>query len=378
MSLGPTTVTLMLGTGVAVPAPADLTNSLLSVQVTESEFDSGFQLTFDAEPGTGGTAAALLNAVLLKPFSRVVVTASLNGVPFVLVDGLITYQELTPSTGTQPSTLTVTGRDVSVAMDLHETSTEWPAMDPELIVAAIVAEYFVYGMVPTIIPTDLAIPPLPIDRVPIQEGTDLGYLRDLASMFGYVFYVRPGPVPLTNIAYWGPPIRIGVPQPALSVNMDTATNVTSISFGYDAMAATTVYGEVLDMTTNLTVPVEGMPLFRLPPLASMPSVVTNLPYTRKTLFQHQGLNVAQAETLAEAISSYSTDAVVTVNGELDAFRYGSVLTARGLVGVRGAGYGYDGLYYIRSVTHNISYGAWTQSFELVREGLGSTVPVVPT
>ena len=42
---------------------------------------------------------------------------------------------------------------------------------------------------------------------------------------------RPG----TNIAYWGPEIKIGVPQPALNVNMDAHTNVESLS----ASASTT-------------------------------------------------------------------------------------------------------------------------------------------
>jgi hypothetical protein len=45
--------------------------------------------------------------------------------------------------------------------------------------------------------------------------------------------------------------------------------------------------------------------------------------------------------------------------------------------VRGAGDACDGVYYVRSVTHTIETGSWRQKFELVREGLGSTVPVVP-
>ena len=40
-------------------------------------------------------------------------------------------------------------------------------------------------------------------------------------------------------------------------------------------------------------------------------------------------------------------------GELDVLRYGSVLKARQLVGVRGAGMAFDGLYYVKSVTHTI-------------------------
>jgi len=45
--------------------------------------------------------------------------------------------------------------------------------------------------------------------------------------------------------------------------------------------------------------------------------------------------------------------------------------------VRGAGTPYDGLYYVRSVTHEIQRGSYKQSFKLARNGLVSTTPVVP-
>jgi hypothetical protein len=54
-----------------------------------------------------------------------------------------------------------------------------------------------------------------------------------------------------------------------------------------------------------------------------------------------------------------------------------VLRARQLVGVRGAGPAYDGLYYVKSVTHNIKHGEYKQSFSLTRNALISTVPAVP-
>jgi hypothetical protein len=53
-----------------------------------------------------------------------------------------------------------------------------------------------------------------------------------------------------------------------------------------------------------------------------------------------------------------------------------VLRARELVGVRGAGITYDGLYYVKSVTHNLQRGSYTQNFTLAREGLISLTPVV--
>jgi hypothetical protein len=38
---------------------------------------------------------------------------------------------------------------------------------------------------------------------------------------------------------------------------------------------------------------------------------------------------------------------------------------------------FDGLYYVKSVTHNIKRGEYKQSFELGRNGLISTLPKVP-
>ena len=38
----------------------------------------------------------------------------------------------------------------------------------------------------------------------------------MAARHGYVFYISPGPLPGMNTGYWGPPIRIGVPQPAIT------------------------------------------------------------------------------------------------------------------------------------------------------------------
>jgi hypothetical protein len=67
---------------------------------------------------------------------------------------------------------------------------------------------------------------------------------------------------------------------------------------------------------------------------------------------------------------------ITASGQLDVLRYGQPLKARQLVGVRGSGTGYDGLYYVTSVTHNIKRGEYKQSFSLAREGLISLTPAV--
>ena len=75
--------------------------------------------------------------------------------------------------------------------------------------------------------------PLPIDQIPAQQGTDLEYIRALAERVGYVFYLDPGPAPGMSKAYWGPQIKMGPVQPALSADMDAYTNVESLHFNFD-------------------------------------------------------------------------------------------------------------------------------------------------
>jgi hypothetical protein len=72
------------------------------------------------------------------------------------------------------------------------------------------------------------------------------------------------------------------------------------------------------------------------------------------------------------------DEVVMANGDLDALNYGDLLTPRGLVGLRGVGYQYDGLYYVKNVSHSLQSGNYRQRFTLSREGVGATTPVLRT
>ena len=57
-------------------------------------------------------------------------------------------------------------------------------------------------------------------------------------------------------------------------------------------------------------------------------------------------------------------------------RYNGILRARLMVGVRGSGIAYDGMYYVDSVTHNIKSGEYKQNFTLSRDGLISNTPFV--
>lgn len=370
-------LTLLIGPTVAVPAPPFVMEALQSAEVRfGDDGQSGFELVF--QTGRGSPLAALdsplLTVPLLKPFNRVILIVTLSATPRVLFDGIIADVQFNPSAEPGRSTLTVIGEDVSVMMDREEKSVEHPAQDETIIALKLILSYAQYGLIPMVIPPLAIDPPIPIERIPVQQETDLQYLKRMAGRHGYVFYIIPGPVPFTNTAYWGPPIRLGVPQRALSVDVGGETNVSRIGFRFNSLQPTLVSGQLQDRTTNQTLPVQTFASLR-PPLAAFPAWLVNLPNLRRTQLRASGLSAPQGFARAQATTDASIDAV-EANGELDALRYGDLLSPRALVGVRGAGYSHDGLWYVKRVTHLVQKETYTQQFTLTREGLGSTTPVV--
>ena len=109
-----------------------------------------------------------------------------------------------------------------------------------------------------------------------------------------------------------------------------------------------------------------------PPLGALPTSIANL----KVLKDTAKMSPMRAISAGLAEAAKSQDAV-SGSGSLNVLRYGRVLKARGLVGVRGAGVAYDGLYYVSSVTSRLKRGEFKQSFELTRNGLVSITPNVP-
>lgn len=370
-------VTLLIGPVIPIPAPRLLMDALDSIEVTHSdEGRSGFQIVFRVgRSGVGGLREYQLVAnPLFLTFNRVILIVTINSLPRVLFDGVITHQQFSPNVDPGQSTFTITGEDVSVMMDRETQSTTYPAQDEMIIVNRLILSYARYGLVPLVIPPPTLDRPLPTDRIPSQQTTDLAFIKEMAKRYGYVFFIIPGPTPGANLAYWGPPVRVGVPQKAITVNMGAYTNANSLNFQYNGMEPTTVAGNVQDRFTNRVLPVRSFTTLRLP-LALTPSLNFLSP-PRQAQYRDTGRSVMQAYSTAQAQTDQSLDNVVKITGELDTVRYGGLLQLRQLVGLRGVGYTYDGLYYVKQVTHRVQQGQYKQSFTITREGLVTTVPGV--
>ena len=195
---------------------------------------SGFKLTFSIDKQSPLQILFLLTGGMPLLFMRVVIAVVVNGSTSVLIDGVITENHIAPGDKGSNSTLTLMGKDLTALMDQSKPSGfPFPAMPAEARIALLLLKYAIFGVVPLIIPSVLLFVPLPIDQIPSQQGTDLEYIRYLAEQAGYVFYLDPGPVPGVSKAYWGPQVKVGPVQPALSADMDAYTNVESLRFSFD-------------------------------------------------------------------------------------------------------------------------------------------------
>ncbi len=363
------TLSLLIGAVHPQPAPREVMESLVSASVTVSATEkSGFDLSF-AVSTRSPLLTDLLPSGYFDPPARVILVATMAGTALVLMDGVITFQEMVPSDEPGKSVLSIKGDDLTRMLDLVDlTGFPWPAMPAEARVALAVAKYIpLYGIVPLVMPSVLIDVPNPLSQIPVQRGTDLTYIKTLAARVGYVFFIQPGPQPGMNLAYWGPMLRTAIPflptPPPIAIDWDGASNVESLQFSFDGFAKTQWVVVIQTDTIPVPIPVPDInPLS--PPLGQkspLPLKISPMPGLAKyNPIQAAGIALAKAALTANVISG---------KGTLDVLRYGSILPARTIVEVRGAGITYDGQYFVDSTTHTIKPGSYKQSFSLSRNAL---------
>jgi hypothetical protein len=346
----------------------------VTIESGSGDTQSGFELVFDVPKKSPLTTLFLLTGGASIPILRVVVAVTVGGTTEVLMDGVMTHHEI--QTDGPTATLRVKGKDLTAVMDVIPLDgLPYPAMPPAVRVLVAIAKYSALGCMPLVIPSIVEDVPIPIERIPRHQGTDYAYVKALADEVGYVFYVDPGPVPGVSRAYWGPEIRVGVPQHAINAGLDgTHDNAVSLQFSFDKEKKELPVVFVQEPYSKVPIPIPIPDLTPLnPPLGRVPP----LPPRLKLLTDTAKLNPVAAVMKGIAYAGRHSDSVFAT-GQLDVARYGGILRSRQLVGVRGAGDAFNGLYFVTKVTHRLARGTFTQSFGLARNALLSTVPVVPT
>ncbi|MBI3900071.1 MAG: hypothetical protein HY308_17520 [Gammaproteobacteria bacterium] len=367
-------LTLMMGSFNASPVPRAVIDALTDVQVTSTVgSQGGFQLKFTM--GKNSELARMHASGFFDPRQRVIIAVTVNGSTEVLMDGVITKQDWTPSNAAGKTTFSVTGLDLTALMDFIDfTGIPYPALPEFVIVEAILAKYLVLGIVPVALPASIPKFENPLERFIKQEGSDYAYVTTLASSTGAVFYLDPGPTPGKSMAYWGPDLTkmFGGMQPALSINFDATSNVDSLNFSFDGTLSTQYLVTIIEPNTKVPIPI---------PVPNLDILKSGMGAHIPPIFKVRQLRPTASENpvgaaLAGLAKMFEAPDAITASGQLDVLRYGHVFKARQLAAVRGGGSYFDGKYYVKSVTHNIKRGEYKQSFTLARGGIGSSVTTV--
>src|SRR5271170_3955280 len=119
----------MMGPMFPVAVPRVVLDSLAEVEVTVKDVGtSGFKLTFTIDKQSPLQILFLLTGGMPLLFMRVVIVVTVNGVSNVLIDGIITENQISPGDKGSNSTLTIFGKDLTVLMDQSDqTGFPFPA-----------------------------------------------------------------------------------------------------------------------------------------------------------------------------------------------------------------------------------------------------------
>jgi hypothetical protein len=170
-------LTLMMGKTIPAPVRLPLSDALLNAQVTVTAGQaSGFQLVFDL------AKVAVINKVLLPsgffdPEIRVVLVVTVGGVPTVLMDGIITQQEVDVANQAGSSTLTITGQDLTALMDLVEkNASSFPGTSDAERAETIIRGYAKYGITPHVVQEVFPFAPSPNVQTDLTWEHSLGFV----------------------------------------------------------------------------------------------------------------------------------------------------------------------------------------------------------
>ena len=371
---------LQFGMGaVLLPATLDVMEAIEEIEIDcTARQGSGFRLVLAA--GRSGPLGLLGPPFVSDPRfqsgGRIGVSMVLGVKPVPIFHGVIVRTQYLPANDSHDGRLVLLGRDLSTLMDRTEVQTEWPALAPNLIALAILANYLADGIIPMVIPPQIFEQPNPVDYTPQQTGTDLGYLRELARCHGHHAVLQPGPAPATSTFYWGPLPIPSLPQKTLSADQGPMSDAFGVTVTHDSDQITTATAQVTDRMTGASLPV-AVPGLTGAPQGALPEWLVRAGRLREERMATSGMSAMQALACASGRLQETAERTVQVSGTINNVKYNDVLKPFQQVNLRGVGAIYNGLYTVSEVRHAIRRGDYSQTFTLQRGELYSLTPVVP-
>jgi len=340
----------------------DLHCDLISLEVELDEQLAGmFRLTLALLLQANG-AWKFLDEDQFKIWRRVVITAGLKNDSRRLITGYITHVRPDFGAGLEQCRLAIWGMDASVLMDRVDRLRDWPDKTDSDIAAQIFRDH---ELIPAVTKTTVSHNN-EVSTI-IQRETDIQLLKRLALRNGFECFVDG------DTGYFRPPVLDSPPQPVLALQFGKQTNVNKLSLEVNALAPANVSmvqqdhttGEIQQATANTG---KQRSFGALPPNSDLPPKVKP---GAVQIGQTVTTGIAEMEVLCRALYDRG-EWFVTGEGEVSANQYGSILTPRGTVTIKGIGRTHSGVYYVTHVTHRFTEQGYVQRFRIKRNALMPT------
>jgi phage protein D len=340
----------------------DLYQDLLALEVElDDELAGMFRMSITLLPRADGSWP-YLDDDRFTVWRRVTVTAGLRDDTRRLITGYVTHLRPDLGPGLDQCRLDVWGMDATVLMDRVDRLREWPNKKDSDIATEI---FQAHGLTPQVTDTEVVHE----ERVStiIQRETDIQLLRRLALRNGFECFVDG------DTGHFRPPAVDGPPQPLLAVHFGEETTVNRFSLEVNALAPANVAMVQLDRTTGdvleATAQSGSRPLLGARPATSYlpPGMEPGL----VVIGQTAATGAPEMNALCQGLYDQG-EWFVTGEGEVAAQSYGSVLTPRSTVTVKGVGETHSGVYYVTHVTHRFTPDGYSQVFRVRRNALMPT------
>jgi hypothetical protein len=358
------TLSLLVGPVVPVAVTADVSEALERVEIESAIGERGsFRLTFNLEDRSTLPERFLLDSGDLL---RVVLVLNEEDTTSVVMDGVMVVHTLSTLEHVKP-TLVVAGEDLTLLMDQVDVVRSFSAMPVQARVTLLLSAYSAIGVVPLVVPPPVPSTPAPADRIPHQSGTDYAYIRALADSVGFRFTLDPGPAPASSVAYWGPEPRADRAHPALVIDFERPHGIDALQLSFDADRRVAPEALVLEPASKSVIPVPAPNITALvPPLGA----VVPPAHQHRRLRDTAKLTPIEAAGTLLAVGARSAEAM-SGHGSLDVARSQVRLRAGAIVEVRGVAKPFNGLYEVSRVRDTITSRVHTQTFVLLRAGIGA-------
>lgn len=335
----------------------DLRDDLVEVEIEEDVAAAGvFRLRMSTAVLADRSWRHLENPALAL-WNRVSIRAGYPDDHEVLIDGFITHVNATLSgSGAEDSYVDVTGGDASVVMDLQDRQVAWVnKKDSDIAQAIFEANQLAWEVEDTELLHDQRITTI------LQSETDIRFLQRLAARNGFECFVRGGRGYFRSANLQDPP------QPPLTLPVG---NLRSLRLAIDGTAPTELEIRRFDP-------------FEKREEREIQRVLSERPLAKRTLAELRGdarpgrrllrqqTAIAKQELAARLRAGYAdASGFAVASGEIDGRSYRTMLRARRLVAIDGAGPSHGGHYYVTRVRHVFSGDDYVQSFEARRNAIG--------